>query len=168
MLILPELMQSFMWWHPRQPCWPYPQRTQNNDGSLNFKPSYHHYSTLAGPGWLSAPLKKCWGSLYHFTYSLLLYCLFCIWFPVGFLFFICVRGFDLGQCFLKTSRVCIIGLSEVYSSISFSTPLHCSNIMCLHYLTLGLSSCLLNNFFYYFFFYQYIWSQWLPFPSLLY
>lgn len=88
-------------------------------------------------------------SLHIFTTALLLvlHLISC-----GFLFFlICVRGFDLGQCFLKTSCVCIIGLSEVYSSISFSTPLHCSNIMCLHYLTLGLSSCLLNNVFLLFF-----------------
>lgn len=36
----------------------------NNDGSLNFIPSYHHYSTLAGSGWLSLSLKQRWGSLY--------------------------------------------------------------------------------------------------------
>lgn len=166
MLILPELVQSFTWWHPRQPCWPHPQGTQNNDGGLNFIPSYYHYSTLAGSAWLSLSLKQRWGSLYRFTYLLPPYCLFCIWFPEG--FFVCITGFDLGQGFFMPSCICIMSLSEVYSSISFSTPLRCINIMCLQNLTLGLTSCLLNNVILYFFFYHYIWSQWLLFPWLLY
>lgn len=166
MLIVPKLVQSSTWWHPWQPCWPHPQGTQNNYANLNFIPSYHHYNILAGSGWLGSSLKQHWGSLYHFMRLLSPYCLFCIWFPEG--FFVCITGFNLGQGFLMPSCICIMRLSEVYTSISFSTPLHCNKIMCLQNLTLGITSCLRDKVILYSFFYQCIWSQWLLFPWSLY
>lgn len=59
---------------------------------------------------LGSSLKQRWGRLCRFTYLLLPYSLFCIWFPAGFFvcFFVCIMGFDLGQVFW----FCIMRFSE--------------------------------------------------------
>lgn len=77
-------------------------------------------------------------------------------------------GFYFRTVFLMLPIIHIIRFFEVYSIISVSVPLYHINTMCLQNLTLGLTSCLLDNVILYYFFYQCFSSEWLLFPWILY
>lgn len=114
---------------------------------------YHPTTIIAL--WLTEFFSQTRLKSYRFTYFLLPYWFFCIWFPEGF-FLVCIMGFYLRTDFLMLPCIHIIRFSEVHSIIPVSMPLHHINNTCLQNLTLGLTSCLLDNVILYYCFYQYI------------
>lgn len=146
MLIPAELVQSLTQW---QPCWPHLQGTQRNAGSFNFIQSYHHYRTLVD--WVFLSDKTEILSLHIFP-TILLLLLHLISQEVFFFFSLHHGVLSWNRLFDAT----LYRFSEVYRIIPVSMPLHHINNTCLQNLTLGLTSCLLDNVILHYCFYQYI------------